>query len=1052
MSQVTDNIFIREISIPDDGEHLATLFNEFNNSWEGGFMGEGENTKETALDIATRLKLISIFVAEDENKELVGYCSLHPHYQDAEACYVGILGVHTRVMDKKIGKKLMLKSLERASIEGFQRLDLGTWAGNIKAMPLYKKLGLKWVPDTSVQMECYIPLILNQSLFKPFWDKHPDWYSNFKLEITQAPDEEKYQDLDAYVYKFECKSDYLYVWIDRYAKTIIAFDYKINEQKICIGLQSSSNKGFRGVKYPFLISIDSTSELYDFSITSILSDGVSVDFSKEIPSSLKNDTVNVILNPEVSVSKYKSGYKGLISTFKFKWGEKTIDLSIGLKIESAIEIDLIEDSKSYHPNYKEKAISFMIKKNIEDQIIGKFIIIEEKDVECSQTEYSIDLPSKDLEMITIPIKNVKSSNKFSLKALIEYESLTQIEKEKSKTEDFIFNVPILQEDLFLVFFDHLTTEHLRVYNGLHTSDIDLRGGLVRVGEKNNRSFIRQGQQLGPPFGFDEFSRLIYDFSIDNNIIDLIGKSEDRPGIILRKKVYFTPSSPLIKIEIVIENQSEKDQSFSVRLNHFRSLNPSSMSYFLPIGGKIVEIDGVLFPRSFVDLGTSPDRYSESWVASQLLSENQVIGLIWSPNEIMPSEVRIDGNQFVQINYPIKIKKKSTKLFGKYWLYQGTGDWRIIRQYWKMLSAPIPIHYTELPELEKTFAISFENIKKTSDSVYSIDIILKSNILAPVKGELYLETVYGEFTDFPLKFEIDKEKSILSTFTITAPLDISYIPVQVKFKLQSGYIIVDTELDIFTSTDIKEPFIQEEIINNMEGFSWKHQKFNALSVPEYSAGFTWIKNADNQEILNGPFPKYTPLFFLPKNQGGLNFLFAKEFEDIIQGKAFLKYKGEIIRENNLTGLKFILGEPKKSEELPEIIPELKILGNPLKSNVKLRIKLTSICKSSQGFMAFLALTPKPDEEFTIEFIKDKEIFTILPSSDPRSIFATPDSNTAIKIKNKDLSTNIEIIPSKKHYSFGLIVDFAPTFNLIGFFIPIIMKSKEILEYEYEIRFN
>ncbi|KKK84339.1 hypothetical protein LCGC14_2784360, partial [marine sediment metagenome] len=51
------------------------------------------------------------------------------------------------------------------------------------------------------------------------------------------------------------------------------------------------------------------------------------------------------------------------------------------------------------------------------------------------------------------------------------------------------------------------------------------------------------------------------------------------------------------------------------------------------------------------------------------------------------------------------------------------------------------------------------------------------------------------------------------------------------------------------------FKQEEIINNMEGFSWKHQKFNALSVPEYSAGFTWIKNADNQEILNGPFPKY-----------------------------------------------------------------------------------------------------------------------------------------------------------------------------------------------------
>ncbi|MCK4482197.1 GNAT family N-acetyltransferase, partial [Candidatus Bathyarchaeota archaeon] len=136
----------------EDAAKLAELFNSFDREglWPGGFTGGVPYTAERILDsFPVAVKNICILVSTHDGK-FTGICTLHPHYEDAEAAYIGLLGVHPDYLGKGHGKALILKSLQIATENNLRRVDLDTWAGNLRAVPLYKKCGLFWVPETSV--------------------------------------------------------------------------------------------------------------------------------------------------------------------------------------------------------------------------------------------------------------------------------------------------------------------------------------------------------------------------------------------------------------------------------------------------------------------------------------------------------------------------------------------------------------------------------------------------------------------------------------------------------------------------------------------------------------------------------------------------------------------------------------------------------------------------------------------------------------------------------------------------------------------------------------
>jgi ribosomal protein S18 acetylase RimI-like enzyme len=130
---------------------------------------------------------IELYLALDGD-EVVGYCGLSEYKEDTGALYIPLLNVRPDYQGHKIGKKLVLQALEKTVELGWPRLDLYTWAGNTKAVPLYKKCGFFWEDrDDSTHLMNFIPQVLNTPLLKSTFEKL-DWYDDSTRLIEVKPD------------------------------------------------------------------------------------------------------------------------------------------------------------------------------------------------------------------------------------------------------------------------------------------------------------------------------------------------------------------------------------------------------------------------------------------------------------------------------------------------------------------------------------------------------------------------------------------------------------------------------------------------------------------------------------------------------------------------------------------------------------------------------------------------------------------------------------------------------------------------------------------------
>lgn len=120
----------------DDLERLAALFDAYRQFYE--------QTSDLALAknfIAARLNKQDsmIFVAENSDKKLIGFCQIYPSFCSVAAAKIGVLYdlyVNESARKTGAGKALMLAAYEYAAKNGMVRLDLTTAKDNVKAQAL----------------------------------------------------------------------------------------------------------------------------------------------------------------------------------------------------------------------------------------------------------------------------------------------------------------------------------------------------------------------------------------------------------------------------------------------------------------------------------------------------------------------------------------------------------------------------------------------------------------------------------------------------------------------------------------------------------------------------------------------------------------------------------------------------------------------------------------------------------------------------------------------------------------------------------------------------
>jgi ribosomal protein S18 acetylase RimI-like enzyme len=170
----------------DDIDALVKMWRASRSGWPPGFFGPSETTAATVAHeekSSGALFTMLAFLGD----EAVGYCRTRRYGGEPEASYVSMINVVPALQGRGIGKTLLLDAVKRSAEIGLYRIDLHTWPANMKAVPLYKKTGFFWVPDTKVYMQNYIPGLLGMRQFQDFLGGE-DWYDCFSRDTVVEPD------------------------------------------------------------------------------------------------------------------------------------------------------------------------------------------------------------------------------------------------------------------------------------------------------------------------------------------------------------------------------------------------------------------------------------------------------------------------------------------------------------------------------------------------------------------------------------------------------------------------------------------------------------------------------------------------------------------------------------------------------------------------------------------------------------------------------------------------------------------------------------------------
>lgn len=173
----------------DMAEVLVRMWKESKEGWPPGFLGSSTKSPDNIRRHHEPGSFIHTTIAMLEDRA-VGYIRTTGYGGETDAAYVALLNAVKDMHGKGIGKRLILDSLKRVTEKGFYRLDLHTWPANMKAVPLYKKTGFVWIPETSVYMQNYIPFILQRPEMQEFLENE-DWYRCQVRDLDVEPDDNK---------------------------------------------------------------------------------------------------------------------------------------------------------------------------------------------------------------------------------------------------------------------------------------------------------------------------------------------------------------------------------------------------------------------------------------------------------------------------------------------------------------------------------------------------------------------------------------------------------------------------------------------------------------------------------------------------------------------------------------------------------------------------------------------------------------------------------------------------------------------------------------------
>ncbi len=825
----------------EEAAALAQHINESSHGWPGSGLTHGiEMDEERAREWFESVNFIGLYMGW-AGERLLGFSSLTGSDKDSKVAYIPLLNVHPDYQGKGVGRKLLCKCVEEAIEKKFRRLDLHTWAANLKAVPLYKKTGFFWKKDTSVHMVNYLPLIMQNSLARDFFAEH-DWFKCFVRELKIAEDDEKWQGMQVYSYRWEAGDDFLEVKIDTEGEGItsistpqLSIDCAVKNQRCPAGAPNS---------FVLKVSADEDGEMLmkaqgEDGLDLVVEEGLHLSHSWE-------KEIDFAVEENMSL-KEKDEPAHKITTQIF-WQGKLLSLETGVRVTEVIAAswgDMIPDVQVG----KEGIVHLNIENAMDKEIKASVHILDAGGLLAVPLEKDVNLPARGKGGLDIKLEGRKRGF-YELKLMVSY----NFRGEKLQARPQILPVCVRGPGEVM---QGATQEEAFLINDQLLLKVALKGGEGKVFEKNGRKkeiLEMETDLIGPKYYPPVISEVHLKPEFAGSTLLLHG---ELPG---RERLYFcreiTLDGNIIYNSYTVANGGTAEEKLLIRLAG--TVSPEYIDRVaIPLDGRVIieDFDLDTFPGPG-NLPRDEERYTEDWYA--LMGEDLVLGSVIPPGE---GKYQVGESQLLTRSIPLVVPSCTEKKVTGVTFYAGPGDWRTVAR----LAATLGRVKGE--ELCESGVLKPE---------WQDDI----PVLPYGKGTGHLTVYYpcakslsGRIiVEYPPAFKKEKEgfktvfqdkKPWKNQLDFIGPVaDKGIYPLQVK--IEAGSSIRNQELPVIISGGKGEVKVEKD------GSLWRLENgLLELMVDEDFAGSGVSLKIGDLEVLESPYPQPGTYYWINPWYGGIN---------------------------------------------------------------------------------------------------------------------------------------------------------------------------------------
>ena len=1049
----------------EDASKLADLFNSFDREelWPGGFTGGVPYTAEKVLDsFPVSVKSISILISTYEDK-FTGICTLHPHYEDPEAAYIGVLGVHPDYLGKGHGKALVLRALQIATQNNLRRVDLDTWAGNLRAVPLYKKCGMFWIPETSVRMQDYIPGIRNFPLAKQFLTRY-DWYSTQKRKLELVPDQIKLEGMDIFRYEFSKDEDALTVWIDRYGRSIMGIDRAMEGEHLTITARLKDHNVIAGVEEDLIITIENNTQV-GIQGSVFLSGFEGLNFTEQPQQSFtvsNGQSIKLngrfVVSPEIEVPNIERKQKTIKANLIIN--SELVPLEVGMHILPPLTFKTEPESVVASPG-TEGTIQFNIYNNSKDAFAGKICLIDEQEkLSLKKNAVPAKIPPKSHSgfNVAVEIPRDQSTSVIPLKIFAK----GRIKNSEIKTKTKTIHIKCLIPGGTVSYLGETKQgKGIFIENQDAMMSVCLRGALLEIVYKGSpfgpqRIWAGGGFGVGPPFGFVRPVEHDYELVEKPEGFQLIlsRMHQDKPGVKMIRTLTVYSGTSLIKDQIkVINTNPEVAYRLKARILRRGGIGSAPIKLVLPLETGVLEHETIGFPVSESDLPTDPNKYAESWICLEDPDQNYCFGQIWSKDKL--SKIRAQENSYFLPEYDLgEVKPGQSVSTSAFYYAIEKGNWQTIRRRYKSLidkrlspkEKNAPTHAKPLFDVKVADTVLFDSQElKTQLSMINErnkPAVGKLAIIPPERWEIQPREIKVEnvtannpfTTDIVITPPPDTELGMFSgALTFVAPNQVTHFPLDfclLSKQTQTAIKVTPEEEQEKTIFRISNGLLQFKASADFAGCLYFLGKGSAL----------------NQ--LGTSFPHVQTKVFLENYSGGVRSLYLDDEFSFQKSKTHEEsFKAEPIEEGLWKGVQFAY-KMEKQEGLKGILGSVAFLTLASSNIVKVKRRFENPTSASFRFNNCLWISPNVGGVFQdndVIFPRGDKIFHFKRAEGFAVSRVDPEKSWVVVV-NKNKKQSLAVIAGNTNRSIILSLDIGKTMLELFIISRVLLLPRETCEFE------